>query len=495
MKAVNELRKLLAEAVEAQKKQIENTITEEVSPLPPIVISEESVVEKTAKYLNKKKEYPLVEENIETQRWNDPLRKEPGEKFVTVREMQEHYGLFLQRIQQQMASIGGGGEVKLQRLDDVNYLTIANDRFLQYDAPSKKFILVKLDDDYTTQVNENNTLSVINLPNVAVGPIQGIKFDTTHEHEGEEVGTLCWNPIDDTLNIQHSNGVVQQVGQELYAFVRNRTANTITDGTVVRFDGAEENGTSRLLVAPFLADGSFTSLYGLGIATNDIEPGEDGKVTVWGKVRDLDTSAWNVGDILYVSPSVTGGLTNMKPTAPNNVIPMAAVLKKDATAGEIFVRPTIEQQQYYGRFARTTSQTADNINTAYPMQFDDTEISNGVSIGTPTSRITVVESGFYQFDVSIQAEATSNKGVVYVWFRKGNQNGSIDVPKSSRSTTVTNGDSFTISTSLQISLNAGEYVEVVWAASAAGILLRANATPVVGPSVAAALLSVGQIQL
>jgi hypothetical protein len=344
-------------------------------------------------------------------------------------------------------------------------------------------------------VNEDNTLSVINLPNAVVGPIQGIQFDTTHEHEGEEVGTLCWNPEDDTMNIQHSNGVVQQVGQELYAYVRNRTANTITNGTAVRFDGAEENGTSRLLVAPFLADGAFPSLYGLGIATSDIEPGADGKVTVWGKIRDLDTSAWNVGDILYVSPFIAGDLTNTKPTAPDNVIPVAAVLRSDESSGEIFVRPTIEQQQYYGRFARTTTKTANTINTAYPIEFDDTEISNGVSIGTPNSRIVVVQSGFYQFDVSIQAEATSHKGVVYVWFRKGNQSGSADVPISSRSNTVTNGDSFAISASIQISLDAGEYIEVVWAASAAGILLRANQTPVVGPSVASVLLSVSQIQL
>lgn len=493
--AILEFRDLLAEAQKAMPSRDENIELPKLSMAEELVapIVEEDIASLTAKYLSASK--GPDSSTIEANRWDDPLRREAGQNFVTVKEMQDHYGQFLGRIQQQLSSLGGGGEVRLQRLDDVNYLTIANDRFLQYDAPSKKFILVKLDDDYTTQVNENNTISVINLPNTVVGPIQGIQFDTTHEHEGEEVGTLCWNPEDDTMNIQHSNGVVQQVGQELYAYVRNGTANTIINGTAVRFDGAEENGTSRLLVAPFLADGSYPSLYGLGIATSDIEPGADGKVTVWGKVRDLDTSAWNVGDILYVSPSIAGGLTNIKPTAPNNVIPLAAVLRSDEAIGEIFVRPTIEQQQYYGRFARTTTQTANTINTAYPIEFDDTEISNGVSIGTPTSRIVVIQSGFYQFDLSIQAAASSNKGVVYVWFRKGNQSGSIDVPKSSRSNTVTNGDSFTISTSLQISLDAGEYVEAVWAASAAGITLSANQTPVIGPSVASALLSVGQIQL
>jgi hypothetical protein len=103
----------------------------------------------------------------------------------------------------------------------------------------------------------------------------------------------------------------------------------------------------------------------------------------------------------------------------------------------------------------------------------------------------VNQSGFYQFDISLEVEATSNKGVVYVWFRK---NGN-DIPKSSRSNTITNGDVFSISSTIQVSLNANDWIEVVWAASASGIQLKANATPVVGPSVASALLSVGQIQL
>jgi hypothetical protein len=103
----------------------------------------------------------------------------------------------------------------------------------------------------------------------------------------------------------------------------------------------------------------------------------------------------------------------------------------------------------------------------------------------------VNQSGFYQFDVSLEVEATSNKGVVYVWFRK---NGN-DIALSSRSNTITNGDVFAVSSTLQVSLAANDWVEVVWAKSAAGIQLKANATPVVGPSVASALLSVGQIQL
>jgi hypothetical protein len=443
-----------------------------VDTITDIFVEEVSTIEKIANSIPVKK----IIENIESERWDDPLRRNSSQKFVTFKEMNDHYTNFLGRIQQQLTSVGGGGEVKFRYLDDVNRSTMlsSNDNYvLEYDATSGKV-------QFTNQI----------------GPIDRIKFDLNHAHdEIRTPGTLCWSPEDLTLNLEHPGGVTQQIGQEMYGYVRNGTANTIPNGTAVQFSGAEQNGTARLLVAPMLANGAFPSLYGLGITTQDIEPGEDGMVTVWGKVREIDTTGgaedWQVGDVLYVSPIYVGELTKVKPTAPNNVIPMAAVLKVDSTEGELFVRPTISQQESYGRFARTTTQTANTINTGYPIVFDDTEITNGVTIGSPASQIVVNQSGFYQFDVSLEVEATSNKGVVYVWFRK---NGN-DIALSSRSNTITNGDVFAVSSTLQVSLAANDWVEVVWAKSAAGIQLKANATPVVGPSVASALLSVGQIQL
>jgi hypothetical protein len=438
---------------------------------------DDSIPSKNAELIQKSTQsdtVPATPENIETQRWNDPLVP-LDQKFVTFKDMNDHYNLFLNRIQQQMSTLSGGGEVNFRYLDDVNRATLSpsNDNYiLEYDATSKKV-------QFTNQI----------------GPVDLIRFDRTHTHEEERVpGTVCWSPEDQTLNIEHPGGVTQQVGQEYYAYVRNGTANTITNGTPVMFSGAEQSELSgaRLLVSPIIADGSFPSLYGLGIATQDLDPNQDGRVTVWGKVRDLDTSLWEIGDILYADPNNAGGLTNVKPTAPNNVIPFAAVLRKDATAGEIFVRPTIEQQKYYGRFSRTTDQTGPNINTAYAVQFNETNISNGITFNGPSdTQILVPDSGFYQFDFSAQVTASSNKGIAYIWFRK---NG-VDVLGSTRSTTVTNGDTFNMAVNISLPLNADDYVEVMWAHSAAGIFLDALAATAFSPASVAASLKVVQVQL
>jgi len=470
---LNQLSSFVESLAVVRKDEIPESIQEEVKTLDVEDISsqmEQMVEEVKARALEELKEQGVdlfgTSPSVKTQ---DPLTPF-DQKFATKEELQKHYTNFLTRIQQQLSTIGGGGEVKFLRLDDVARQTATDNWVLEYDAATGK---VQFTDE--------------------IGPISIVTFDPTHDTSTHPhvTGDVCWNNDDQTLNIFHPAGVVQQVGQELYAYIRNNTGVTIPNGTAVQFAGAEQNGTARLEVAPMIANGTFPSLYGLGIATADIPDGDDGKVTVWGKVRELDTSAFEIGDILYISPDTAGELTNIKPTAPNNVIPIAAVLRKDATGGEIFVRPTIEQDQLYGRFARTTDQTAAAINTPYVVEFDDTELSNGVNIGTPTSRLVVNDSGFYQFDVSFQFSATSNKGIVIVWFRK---NG-VDIPYSSRRSTITNNDTLTLAASTQISLAANDYIEIVWAVTASGILLDANPTPVVGPPVASVLISAAQIQL
>jgi hypothetical protein len=68
----------------------------------------------------------------------DPLTP-LGQNFVTFEELNNHYKIFISRIQQQMSSIGGGGEVNLRYLDDVNRSTIADGLNMQYNASDSKF--------------------------------------------------------------------------------------------------------------------------------------------------------------------------------------------------------------------------------------------------------------------------------------------------------------------------------------------------------------------
>ena len=324
------------------------------------------------------------------------------------------------------------------------------------------------------------------------GPIQTptyVDFDTTPTFT-DQIGRMGWNATDQTINLGMDYGVVQQVGQETYARVKNNTGVTIPNGTVVGFAGAAPNA---LEVAPYLADGTSPSLYILGIMTHDLpDTGEKGYCTTWGFVREVDTSGFSVGDILYASSSVAGALTNVKPTAPNNVIPVAACITSDATEGVIFVRPTIIQMQYYGTFAKTLDTSPAAANTAYPITFDLTRISNGVTIGTPASRIVVPQSGLYQFNATLQfisGNATDKN--IWVWFRK---NGT-DIPSSARIVTVSTNNAYTpMSLNEAVSLAANGYVELVYACSSTNVTLDSVPATAFAPISPGVVLEVTQVQ-
>ena len=284
---------------------------------------------------------------------------------------------------------------------------------------------------------------------------------------------------------------IGQASLETLTRVQNSTGATLPKGTVVGFAGV---GAANLLsVSKYLADGSTPSLYILGVLDETIpDSGATGLCCVWGPVTGIDTSAFNVGDILYANPTVAGAFTNVKPTAPDNVIPLAAVLIKSATDGVIFVRPTIEQQKYYGEFTKTSDQSPAAINTAYALTFDNADISEGISIGSPASRIVVVQSGLYQFDATVQiSSSNSNAKTVWLWFRK---NGT-DVANSARLVTININNGYTaVSMSEFFSLAANDRIEIMFAANDTAITVDNVAATAFAPAAPAVVLAVSQIQ-
>jgi hypothetical protein len=303
---------------------------------------------------------------------------------------------------------------------------------------------------------------------------------------------MAWNETDQTVEIGMEYDVVQQIGLETYARVANFTGLTIPNGTVVGFTGAVPD--SALSVAPYLANGSTPSLYIVGVMTHDLpDTGNKGYCTVFGFVRDVNTSAFTLGDVLYASPTIAGAFTNIKPTAPNNVIPVAAVLQIGTTDGVIFVRPTIEQQLYYGEFTKTDSQTPAVINTAYPLTFTNTQIANGVTIGGTTSQIIVAQAGLYNINVSVQITSTSaSQKAVRIWLRL---NGTTDVPNSARLASLTRNGGYLVATLNQVeSLLAGNFIEVMYASDSTAISIATVAATAYAPAAPAAIITITQTE-
>lgn len=453
-----EVKEVVEEVVE---QVVEQVITEVALPTPIGKVPEVAQIPDLDKYLKKKSELPKEDALInQYKQVQDKLK-------------------FLEQWVSKIQNAGpGSGEVNFRYLDDVarSTMTDSNDNWvLEYDAATKK-----------VQFTKN------------IGPIDTVSFDTNHvDDDTHQPGTLCWNKEDMTLNLHHPQGSRQQIGQEqYYPPVRNLTGSDIPNGTVVMFAGAEEDNSSRLLIGPMIANGTYPSVYTMGVVTAPIANGADGFVTYFGYVNDLDTSMWNKGDILYADPAVPGGMTNVKPTSPNACVVIAAVVHKHATLGRIMVRPTIEQRMLYGRFASTLTQSPAAINTPYALDYNISEVERGFhrdGNGLPTTAITAEESGYYSLSAILSLTSTNSSAkAFYVWLRK---NG-VDVPLSARRQSVSgNGTYQSMVYRTTLSLAKGDYFQIMYAASDTTILIESPPATAFCPAVPSATLLVTQVAL
>ena len=169
-------------------------------------------------------------------------------------------------------------------------------------------------------------------------------------------GTMSWNADEETVDVIQ-NGAVLQLGQETQVHVRNNSGSSIADGKVVMATGTL--GASGRITAG-LYDGTSDVKYVLGVATETIAAGDDGKVTSFGKIRGINTSAWNEGDVLYTTAA--GGLTNVVPTSGTKLA-VAFVITKHAVNGTIMVRVNgVDELAYEPKSANIQSHIASTSN-------------------------------------------------------------------------------------------------------------------------------------
>jgi hypothetical protein len=202
-------------------------------------------------------------------------------------------------------------------------------------------------DDLATVLIAGNTAGAtdINLNNNDLLNVDKIDFNTaTSDTAG--VGQLSWNDTDGTLDLGLKGGnVTLQVGQEQVLRVVNKTVTNINlleaNYQAVRVTGSQGQ---RLKVDLALATTDVLSAETIGLVTETINNNQEGFITTSGLIRGINTTGslqsetWADGDIVYLSPTTAGNLTNIKPVAPNHLIVMGYVVYAHAVNGTIFVK-------------------------------------------------------------------------------------------------------------------------------------------------------------
>lgn len=184
----------------------------------------------------------------------------------------------------------------------------------------------------------------------AIQNINELNFDTTPSSVTGGAGSISWNSSEGTLDLVMRGGnVTQHIGEEIFYTARNATGSTINKAVPVYASGVTA-GSKRIEITPMIANGTIDELRFVGMTSESISNGVNGFVTQFGYIRNIDTSGapysqtWNDGDIIYVSATAAGGLTNVQPAAPNLKIVVAIVIDADNTFGVLLVRPTAYPQ-------------------------------------------------------------------------------------------------------------------------------------------------------
>jgi len=173
-----------------------------------------------------------------------------------------------------------------------------------------------------------------------------LEFDTTPTNVPTGAGSLNWNDTDGTLDLKLKGGnVTLQIGQEQVTRVVNKTVTNITlleeNYQAVRITGAQGQ---RLKVDLALATTDVLSTETIGLVTETIANNQEGFITTSGLVRGINTTrslqseTWADGDILYLSGTTAGRITNVKPVAPIHLIIIGYVVHSHSSNGTIYVK-------------------------------------------------------------------------------------------------------------------------------------------------------------
>ena len=148
----------------------------------------------------------------------------------------------------------------------------------------------------------------------------------------------------------------------------------------------------------------------------------------------------------------------------------------------------LEDGQYQGGI--TADVTAAAINTAYPLTYT-TAIADGITQGTPASRLVFEEAGQYMVSFSAQISSTSSSTVNFWFWPRVN---GVDVTGSTMKNALhQNGSVLVVSRSAIFEFAAGDYLEPMWAVDSTSGFLSASAATAFAPAAPASTIAITRL--
>ena len=239
--------------------------------------------------------------------------------------------------------------------------------------------------------------------------IPSADITTADFNAGAAGGELSWNNQENTLDlVTGSDNVTIQLGQEVVLYARNRSGATMSDGQVVMVDGSQGNNPTISLAQANTVENARKTI---GVVTQTIPNNSNGFITLIGKVRDLvlDNGTYSEGDVVYLSDTAAGGLTNIEPAISVEIGHVLATSNGGNTNGVLEVQinngaGTYELEQTLNA-AIATNATDITTNTA-------DIATNTTDIATNTSGVATNASNIATNTADIATNATNIDDIV-----------------------------------------------------------------------------------
>ena len=244
------------------------------------------------------------------------------------------------------------------------------------------------------------------------------------------------------------------------------TAGSVTQNNIARFD------------ATYITGGNHQ--FGIAVSSDNFSA-----------VTNSTLRATRDKTIILTTPAAGGtSATTAEFTQLATTIKSDALTLQDA-AGAALVGGKISYGRQYIEAYSTQDQTNPVINTENLMSFNNTGISNGISIvtnGTTLTRITMANAGVYNIQFSAQLNHP-NPGAhnAFIWLKKNGAN----VANSAGDTRLRgNGERIMAAWNYVVSAAAGDYYELAWSSDGIDVLLDYIAASAPVPAVPSVILTV-----
>lgn len=145
----------------------------------------------------------------------------------------------------------------------------------------------------------------------------------------------------------------------------------------------------------------------------------------------------------------------------------------------------------HGDFYIAADVTAASANTAYKLTYTAEASNDGITLGTPASRIVFEEAGEYVISFSAQISSTSSSTVHFYFWPSVN---GADINNSAMTTALHQNNATLVTSRTQIfTVAANDYLEVNWMVDSTSGFLNATAAASPVPNIPASTLSITRL--